>query len=130
MSPTRLRRATAADFRAWATRDPDPEWTEEWFGYVVERDGAVIAIGVVSLDRYGRFWAWTDMREPVAAVTAHRGARMVLRALRQAGAGTIHCFRDGRLPTSERWLLRLGFRPAPEIETPRDKPVWICDLTK
>ena len=126
----RLRRAAAADFRAYAGRDPDPDYAEDWFGYVVEGAGGPVGIGVLSLDRYGRFWAWTDAKEPLPAALVHRAALRMLAALREAGAREVHCYRDDALPTSEGWLKRLGFRPAPEILTPRDKPVWVCDLTR
>ena len=125
----RLRDASPEDFRAYAGRDPDPTWHVDWAGKLVERDGEVIGIGVVSEDPYGRLWAWTHSREPLPAIVVHRNTKAMLAKLRRAGADAVHCYRNEDIPGSERWLRRLGFVPAPELGDEGGKMVWRCTLS-
>ena len=85
-----LRQASAADVRAYTTGHAvDPAWApffRDWRGYVAERDGRPLGLGVVSLDREGRVWAWVNIREQLPAAMVHRNAAKMLALLRQAGA--------------------------------------------
>lgn len=140
--PLSLRPASEDDFYAWAGRLPDPQWHRCWEGVMVERDGRPVAIGVISLDFYGRLWAWSDFREKLPAVTIHRNVLDLLHEIKKRGVNFVHCYRNEDAPGSEKWLRRLGFVPAPDmseappeienampdIGNPAHKLVWKCTL--
>lgn len=126
MNPT-VRLATADDLRRYAGRNP-PEWCVEWCGYVAERDGEIVALGMVFWDKWGRTWGLYDFRERQSPFLMHRLARETIAHLRRIGVTTLHAFCDDRVPKADLWLKRLGFRLAPELP-PDPTPVWICTLS-
>jgi len=115
LTPT-LRLATAADFRGYAGRDPDPDWCAQWYGFVAERGGAAVGLGVISRDGQGRVWVWCDVREPLAAPFLHRAA----------GVTVLHAYCSDAIPSARRWLTRLGFRPDPTMPPLAGRAVWTC----
>jgi hypothetical protein len=127
-----VRSAGADDFTAYAGPPPPAEWCSgEVQGCVAERDGRMVAIAVATEDREGRFWLWVNVRETVPAIVLHRHGLRLLRSLRDSGHTMIHAFCDPRLPTAERWLRRVGFRPGPLWPHPtgEKRTVWKCDLS-
>lgn len=129
MSRAVLRLATADDLRSFYGCEPSAEWcAAPPAGHVATRDGRDIAIGVVTLDRYGRVWGWFDMREPLPAVLVHRYARRLLAALRQDGIEALHAICDRRKPRAEAWLRRLGFHEDDEMTRDPAYPVWTCKI--
>ena len=122
-----VRLATVADFRAYAGRDL-PEWCAEWVGWAGEQDGAVVALGIVSWDKWGRVWAWYDSRAAVSRFLMHRLARRTISHLRNIGVPHLHAYCSERVPDADKWLRRLGFRPA-LVLPPDPREVWVCDLT-
>lgn len=129
MSRTRpsLRLATADDFALYAGR-PIPDWCLEWVGYAAERDGDVIALGIVCWDKFGRVWCWFNRRRKLSPFLMHRLARRTIGHLQEMGVERLHAFCDERIENSDKWLRRLGFRPGPVVP-PERRPVWICDLS-
>lgn len=126
-----LRPATAEDVLAYHGALPDPQWHLQYYGLVVEEDGEMIAVGLVSLDPCGRFWVWTHCKKPLPATLVHRRTKLMLRCLKEAEINAVHCYADETVPGAERWLHRLGFRPAEtDIPGPKQKQVFRCDLTR
>ncbi len=126
-----LRQASKADLVAYIGHEPSADWRpylRDWAGYIVERDGKMVGVGCISEDDQGRLWAWVHTREALPAMLVHRGVVKVMGHLRRAGFDGVHCYRDEGIADSERWLRRLGFRPAPKITTARGKMVWKCDF--
>src|SRR6185437_6531379 len=117
MSQTRpiLRTASPDDFRAYSGRDPDPRWCVEWWGEVVEHEGELIGIGVISRDEYGRLWAWVDVRGPISGFLIHRAVTAWVTGLRKNGAPALYAYCSDRIAGAERWLRRLGFAPDPSL---------------
>lgn len=131
MNQIRLRRVRADDLRAYTGEDMPAELSSmEPAGWVAERDGRMIGLGAVAWDHYYRAWGWVSTREPLSAVVLHRHACRMLAMLREAGEPALYVFRDVNCATSERWLRRLGFVPAPELNGTQPLPVWKCDLTR
>ena len=129
----RLRPARIEDLRRYVQGKGDPGWAPfftDWIGHVAERDGELVGVGIVSEDAHGRIWVWVHSREALPAVMLHRTVRRMFMLLRLAGVRRVHAYRDGELDTSFRWLTRLGFRRAPEMDAtaPRPMECWICDL--
>lgn len=126
MSAVAVRPASPADIRAYGGRDLPPECVET-VAYLAERGGVVVALGGISWDKWGRVWGWYDSRERVSAFTMHRLARRMIGHLRGIGVGTLHAYCDDGVPSADRWLRRLGFRPAPIVPGAAE-PVWTCSL--
>jgi hypothetical protein len=132
MSRTRqiLRPANPDDFRAYSGRDPDPRWCVDWWGEVVEQDGQLIGIGIISRDEYGRLWAWVDTRGPISAFLIHRAVSGWIAGLKTHGALAVHAYCSDRIAGAERWLRRLGFAPDLSLPPADDgRPVWKCDFS-
>jgi hypothetical protein len=124
-----LRAATPDDLRSYIGSDPHPAWSVESFGILAERDGAIIALGIVTWDRYGRAWGWFSRREAVSAIAVHRLIIEAFGHLRKLGEPALYVLCDTSIPTAERWLRLLGFRRIPELIVDGEHPVWVCDLT-
>jgi hypothetical protein len=114
-----LRRATNDDYHAFVGRLAPEQWT----GLVSADEHLIHGIGGVYLASDGRWWMFFDRVPGVAmSVTTHRAARIVVDAARESGI-VVHAISDLRMPTSERWLTRLGFvQTSEEIE---GHPVWV-----
>ncbi len=122
--------ARASDFRRYFGVEPAPAWCIEGkiIGHVAERGGELVAVGLVSWDQYGRAWGWYSVRERVPEIIIFRQARAMLALLRSVKEPALYVFSDPRVPQAEKWLRRLGFRPAPGIVEPKVE-AWKCDLT-
>lgn len=131
MSSLRVRVVRAEDIRAVLGCDIDPVYCIpecKPVGYAAERDGAVVAIGVVTWDTEGRAWGWFNTRERLPAVVMHRRARAMLALLREAGEPALYAICNGAIPGAETWLRRLGFVVDEALTHPWG-PVYRWDLT-
>lgn len=128
MSQAQVRLATADDLRAFAGCDP-PDWCIEWVSYVLERDGKLVALGTIAWDAWGRTWGMFDCRDKVSPFLMHRMARNTIGSLREIGVERLHAYCDERVPRSDVWLRRLGFRPGAPVPLASEE-VWVCDLSK
>jgi hypothetical protein len=108
---TTIRSATAADFRRFSGFDVPAEYCIDGkaIGYAAERDGIIVALGLVTWDNFGRAWGWFNKTECLPAVTMHRRALAMLAILREVGEPAIHAFCSASIPGAETWLDRLGF---------------------
>lgn len=121
-----LRPATPADVLAYYGREPPADWCIEnsVLGYVAERDGLLVGIGIVTWDCHGRAWGWFGNREPFSAVTMHRKALSIMGILRQVGEPVLHAICAKDIPGSDKWLRRLGFAPDPKLTEIAGEQVW------
>lgn len=116
---TRL--ATADDFRRFFGREPPAIW----FGLAAEdAAGAIVGMGIVTHDAFGRAWGSYSATRRLSAATMHRAAQRTLAALREAGEPVLYVHCHLSIPGAERWLRRLGFTAAPEIPSDAENPVW------
>ena len=123
----RIRQATDGDTRVFA---PElPSWIIEWTGWVgvSERDGSVVALGIVGWDQWGRVWGFYDSRGCVSPFTMHRMARKIMGHLREVGVKELHAYCSDVVPNAEKWLRRLGFHPS-LVLPPVPQAVWTCSL--
>lgn len=120
-----IRPATDDDARVFA---PElPVWVIEWAGWVAERNGEVVALGIVGWDQWGRVWGFYDSRERLSAFTMHRMARKIMGHVREIGIHELHAYCSDVVPNAEKWLRRLGFRPS-IVLPPVPQAVWTCSL--
>lgn len=105
-----IRPATDQDWQALV----DHPLPDIWVGLVSEDRLRVHGIGAAYLGKDGRWWVFFN-REPGVRMkkTAHRAAKRLLWALRDAGI-VVRALPDCRIPGAELWLRRLGFRPTGE----------------
>jgi hypothetical protein len=110
------RLATPGDFERFYGRPPP----DEWFGVLGERNGVILGMGSAVWDKWGRAWLFFNRGDSdVSAFAMHRLALWVMNDLRKTfQETTVHAFCDATIPGAEKWLRRLGFEPAPEIEAP------------
>lgn len=121
--------ATADDFLRYAGRMPPAEWCiAESVGYAAERNGELVALGIVTWDHFGRAWGWFDTREALPALMLHRKAKAMLAVLRAVGEPVIYAGCDYTIAGAEKWLRRLGFIHDPEMSS-EERSVWRCNLS-
>ncbi len=109
------RLATAADFERFYGKQPP----DEWFGVTAERDGVLLGMGSVVWDKWGRAWLFFNRGQGASALAMHRLALWVMRDLQTTfRETTVFAFCDETIAGADKWLQRLGFKPAPEIEAP------------
>lgn len=122
-----IRRVTLDDVLALDALLPQEWRVGEPVGYAAERDGALVAIGTVTWDRWGRAWGWYNSREQLPAITMHRCAIEMLRMMREVRAPALYAICGLQFAGSVKWLDRLGFVPD-ETLTHELGPVYRCDL--
>ncbi len=116
MSKHNGRLATPDDFVRFYGRAPP----EEWCGFTAERDGVLLGMGSIYWDQWGRAWLFFNRANiHVPAITMHRLAKRAIRDLATTfHEEVVHAFCDTEIANADKWLERLGFKPAPEMGGP------------
>lgn len=89
---------------------------------VGERNGAIVGVGGLGWTVDGECIAFADCSGMRFAKSMHRAATEILELGRQFEMKIVAFRQD--LPTSERWLKRLGFEPA---GMDGDREVWVWE---
>jgi RimJ/RimL family protein N-acetyltransferase len=105
-----IRVATDEDFLAFY-RQPVPDDIDDWLALLYEEHGRIIAIGGIRRNEHGAACGFVDRRGPISSFTLHRGAKRLLRALKQVGEPAVYALCDDSNTRAAAWLRRLGFKP-------------------
>lgn len=105
MAATVVRPATDADFQAFVGRKPP----EIWLGMMAEREGRIVAMGVIAWNEDGKASGYFDAKERVSPLTIHKTALRMLAALKEAGEPVVFAGCDDMKVGARRWLKMLGF---------------------
>jgi len=109
-----------AHFIEWGLEEyPHPS---RFFGFVLRRDGELVAIALIWVDDNDRFWGNFAMR-PGCPRSVHATTLDMFRRMDEAGVPAIWADCNYDIPRAEAWLLRLGFLPVDD-----EKKEWRRDL--
>jgi hypothetical protein len=122
-----VREGKGKDFRAYVNGGDFPkDWcADEPEGLAVFDDGRLIAIAMVTIDDLGRTWIWFHQKVRLSGMVLHRHAKELVDTLVKNGR-KVHVFVDPNEPGAEKWVRRLGFKPAGTTTHPdgQEKTVW------
>jgi hypothetical protein len=137
-----IRPATPSDAHMLQAILPEAYDLGGHLSYAGERDGRVVALGTVTVDKWGRYWGWFNKIEPVSPFTMHRLAKKTIQQLREVEEelrqereaegksytkSSLYAIARLAEPGSEKWLQRLGFAREEQL-THEWGPVFRCDL--
>lgn len=128
-----IRPVAVGDYEAYVGKPLPYHWCDGTLrGFVADRDGDVVALGILTRSRTGIVWAWYNAKEQLSAVALHRRARRTLNVARdELRAEAVWAFPDRALITAEKWLTRLGFKPCDGLAchpSGEYRTVWKCAL--
>jgi len=107
-------------FIEWGVEEyPHPS---RFFGFVLRRDGELVALALIWVDENEKWWGNFAMR-PGCPRSVHATTLDMFRRMDDAGVPAIHADCNYDIPRAEAWLLRLGFQPVDD-----EKKEWRREL--